>query len=61
VAYIYTTFVKEILDIAQRERKSDVQHDHQADDFGAGFEALEGGALGHPERLRKPPARLKPS
>lgn len=61
VTDVDATFVEEIFDIAQRERKTDVQHHRQADDFGAGFEILERRAFGHLERLRKTPARLKPS
>jgi len=30
-----------VLDVSQRERKSDVQHHRQADDLGAAVEALE--------------------
>jgi hypothetical protein len=50
--------VKQILDIAQRERKADLHHHGQANDFGRCLEIFE--RIAHRGRLgnRRPP--LKP-
>ena len=45
-------FVQDILDLTQTERKSDVIHHGQLDDFETGFEVLEWGTLAHPPGLR---------
>jgi hypothetical protein len=48
MANLDTTLVQEILHVAQRQRKPNVQHHRQADDLWARFEVAERGALGHP-------------
>ncbi len=55
------SLMQQILHIPERQRKPDIEHHRQADDLGAGLEVLERGTLGHDQKLRKPPARLKPS
>ena len=42
MAHVDPAFVKQILNIAQRERKPDVQHQRRTDNFGRGFEIAEG-------------------
>ena len=58
VADLDAALVQQILNVAQRERVSNIDHHGQADDFGAGPEVPEGAALGHPARLRDRPASL---
>ena len=41
VADIDTALVQQVFHIPQRQKKSDVQHHCQADDFGAALKALE--------------------
>lgn len=51
-------FMEQILYIPERQRKSDVQHHRQADDFGATMKVLEWVRFGHADTLRGRPARL---
>jgi hypothetical protein len=48
VADLDTSLVKQIFDIAQRQREPNLEHHRQADDLWARFEGAERGALGHP-------------
>ena len=51
VADIDASFVKQVLDVPQCERKPHIQHNGQADNFLAGFEILEWIAFCHAGRL----------
>jgi hypothetical protein len=51
MADIDATLVQKVFDISKRERKPDVHHHRQADDFRAGFEVAEWAAFCHPTRL----------
>ena len=55
MADLDAALVQEVLDVAQRERVSDIEHHGQADDLGAGLEVPEGGALGHLREARRQP------
>ena len=59
MAHIYATFMKQVLYVSKRKRKSHVHHHGQADNLRAGFEIPKWGAFDHPARLRNRPARLK--
>ena len=59
MAYIYTPFMKKVLHITERKRKSNVHHDCKSDDFRAGFKVAEWGMFCHSERLQITPARFK--
>jgi hypothetical protein len=48
VSDLDTSLVKQIFDIAQRQREPNLEHHRQADDLWARFEVAERGALGHP-------------
>jgi hypothetical protein len=61
VADIDPSLVQQILDIAERKRKPDVEHHRQADDFGRGLEVFEWARLGHQRRLGPTSPRLNPS
>ena len=61
VAYIDAPFMKQILDVPQRQREPDAQHHRQTDDLGARFELLKRGAFCHPQTLVRALPRLKPS
>jgi len=52
--------MQKIFDIPERKREPNVEHDCQADDFGAGFEIAKWTAFCHPAKLGCRPARLKP-
>jgi hypothetical protein len=41
MAYIYTPFMKKVLHITERKRKTNIQHDCKSDDFRAGFEVAK--------------------
>ena len=58
VADIDAALVQQVLDIPQRQRKSDIQHHRQADDLWAGFKIAEWAAICHPETLLRHPARF---
>jgi hypothetical protein len=51
--------MKQVFDVAQRLRTTNVKHHRQADDLWAGLEEAEGGALGHAFRLAGHYNRLK--
>jgi hypothetical protein len=59
VADVEPVLMQQVLDIAERKRKSNVHHDRQADDLGAAVIVLEGVCFRHERRLRSRPARLK--
>jgi hypothetical protein len=59
VAHIDAAFMKQVFHIAERQRKSHVQHHSQADYLTARFEIAKWIRFGHPTRLRNRPARLK--
>ena len=58
-AYIYTPFMKKVLYITERKRKSNVHHYGKSDDFGAGFEVAEWRVFCHSAWLQISPARFK--
>ncbi len=61
MADLDAALMQEVLDVAQRQRVADLQHHRQADDFWAGLEVTERGALVHLFRLDDGPAGLKQS
>jgi hypothetical protein len=60
VADFDTALMQQVLHIPKRQWEPNVHHYRQADDFGTGFEIPKGGALCHPAKLFRRPARLKP-
>lgn len=50
---------QQVLDIAKRKRKPDIEHYRQADDLWAGLEVANWAAFYHLEKLAGHPARLK--
>ena len=58
MADLNATFVQEIFNITERERKPNIKHHSQADDLWARFKVPEWGVFCHTERLRDHPARL---
>ena len=58
VTDIDAALVKQLLDIMQRPRKSDLQHHRQTNDLWTAVEVYERIASRHPQRLRDRPARL---
>ncbi len=61
VADLDTPLMQQVFDVAQRQRKPNVEHHRKPDDRWAGFEIAEGGAFGHPAKLAKRHDRLKQS
>ena len=59
MADIDATFVQKILDIPERKREPDVQHNSQTDNLGARLEVAKRRAFGHGQTLENRPARLK--
>ncbi|OIQ71714.1 hypothetical protein GALL_466670 [mine drainage metagenome] len=59
VADLNAALMQQVLNVAQRQRISNIHHHRQADDFGRRLEVPEPGSLGHGRRLRDRPARLK--
>jgi len=59
MADVDAPFMKQILDVPQRQRKPHIQHHRQADDFGRRLEVFEWGAFRHPETLSGAPPCLK--
>jgi hypothetical protein len=47
VAHLDAALVEEILDMPQRQREADVEHDGEADDLGRGLEVPERTALAY--------------
>ena len=47
IAYTYSTLMKQVFHIAQREWKSHIQHHRKLDDLRAGFEITEGKLIGN--------------
>ena len=58
VANVYTTFVKQVFYLPQREWKTDIHHHSKADNLGRCLEITEG--TFHPRTLRDLPPTLKP-
>ena len=58
MAHIDPTLMQQVLDISERERKSNEEHYRQADDLRVYLEALERVGLFHPERLGQGTAPL---
>ena len=52
MADLNATFVQEIFNITERERKPTIKHHSQADDLWACFEVAEWGVFCHKARLR---------
>ena len=61
MADLNAALMQQILDVAERQRETDVQHHRQADDLGTGFEPLEWTVFGHWQTLASTRPRLKPS
>jgi hypothetical protein len=61
VADLNTTLVKQVFNVTQRQRETNVQHHRQAEDLWARLEVAEIGTLAHPEKLMKRRDRLKQS
>lgn len=59
VADLDAAFMQQVLDIAQRQRKTDIRHHHQSNDIRARLEVAERGTLDHRARLCLRPAALK--
>jgi len=57
VADIDPSFMKQILDLSQRQRKADIHHHSQSDDLRRSLEISE--RISHARRLRGAPHRLK--
>ena len=53
MAYIYTPFMKKVLHITKRKRKTNVHHYCKSDDFRAGFEVAEWGVFCHTREATK--------
>jgi hypothetical protein len=51
--------MRQVFDVAERQRVADVKHHCQADDLRAGLEVGEEGALGHLTRLGSKVSPLK--
>jgi hypothetical protein len=58
MANIDAAFVQKVFHISKRERKPDIHHHSQADDFGARLEVLEWVAFCHPVTLGVPLAHF---
>jgi len=61
VADLDAALVPQVLHVAERKGKSDVQHHRQTDDFRAAVEVLEGAGFGHLRTLLGPLPRSKQS
>jgi hypothetical protein len=59
MVYIYTPFMKKVLHITERKRKSNVHHYCKSDHFRAGFKVAEWRIFDHPNMLQISPARFK--
>ena len=59
MAHIDTAFMKKVLYITERKRKSNVHHYCKSDDFRAGFEVAEWGVFCHSAWSQISPARFK--
>jgi hypothetical protein len=57
MADLNATLMQQVLDVAERQRETDVQHDCEADNLGAAMKALEWVCFDHDVRLWKRPAR----
>jgi len=58
MADIDTSFMKPVLNLPQRRRKSDIHHHREADNLRRAIEITEG--MAHRRRLRNLARRLKP-
>jgi hypothetical protein len=61
VADIYTAFMQQIVDVKEGQRETDVDHDDQTHDLGAGFEIGEAAAFARPGTPFSALPRLKRS
>jgi hypothetical protein len=59
MADLNPAFVKQILNVAQRQQEPDIQHYRQADDLRARLEVPESGVFVQPEKLTNRHDRLK--
>ena len=59
MAYIYTPFMKKVLHITERKRKSNVHHYCKSDDLRAGFKVAKWEMFCHSAWLQISPARFK--
>ncbi len=53
----FTALVKQVLDLPLQQRKADIYHDRQADDFGRSLKIMEW--ISHPRTLRDVLSALK--
>ena len=58
IADLDAALMQQVLDVAERQRETDVQHHRQADNFRATLKALERVRFRHDPKLRDRPARL---
>jgi hypothetical protein len=58
VANIDAALVQKIFDVSQRQWKTNIQHDGEADNLRAAMKALEWVCFNHEDRLRDHPALL---
>ena len=61
VANVDTSLVPQILDVSQRQRKTDVHHHRQADDFRRGLEVAKRARFAHAATVGGALSHLKPS
>ena len=59
MTYVNPPFMKKVLHITERKRKSNVHHYCKSDDFRAGFEVAEWRVFCHSKTLQISPARFK--
>ena len=59
MTYVNAPFMKKVLNITERKRKSNVQHYCKSDDLRDGFEVAEWRVFCHSARLQSSPARFK--
>ena len=59
MTYVNAPFMKKVLNITERKRKSNIHHYCKSDDFRASFEVAEWGVFCHSKTLQISPARFK--
>jgi hypothetical protein len=59
MADLNAALMQQVLDVAERQRKSDVQHNRQAYDLGPSCKIAKWIRFCHLDMLRNRPARLK--
>ena len=57
--YVTAPFMKKVLHITERKRKSNIHHYCKSDDFRASFKVAEWGMFCHSKTLQISPARFK--